>query len=428
MEAVESFLSDPEDDQQALTVVNANPLQGVSIPFHNGHYRPSVDQMVAAWLHAKFNISNSKNTLERYARFVEIFRGVLHQAGTDLDGDPILIATLMQGWANRPSGCPTSPVRTGTNEVAASTYNFRRAGVNSFYVYACKRKWFASNPIDMVDTRKLTAQDYARPFTRGDVDRCLAQIDRSDLIGKRDFALLSLAFTTGRLRSELAALRWGDFSFNGSRKALVIWRRCKGGKVMEDELQTGTLNAILDLMHAHYGYDLDSLPPDAPIWINYSSAANPPGRALNMSALGGIWLKRLGTGKVHSSRHTFAINMEAVGAKLSDIGARLGHNDLSTTSVYMQRMHQAENPFAAKLEESFGISNTPNQIEQEFTEDGRLLTKSERIEKTIREHPEMSNVQLGRMLGITDAAVQVRRKKLGLNRPRGTNQFSKSNK
>jgi len=47
--------------------------------------------------------------------------------------------------------------------------------------------------------------------------------------------------------------------------------------------------------------------------------------------------------------------MERAGASLSDIGARLGHANLKTTSDYMVRLHSSENKYAGALEKMFGI-------------------------------------------------------------------------
>ncbi len=76
---------------------------------------------------------------------------------------------------------------------------------------------------------------------------------------------------------------------------------------------------------------------------------------LSLQAVSDICLKRLGSSKVHTTRHTFAVNSEKAGATLSEIGDRLGHASLKTTSDYMKRLHSAENPHATKLGEMFGI-------------------------------------------------------------------------
>ena len=60
---------------------------------------------------------------------------------------------------------------------------------------------------------------------------------------------------------------------------------------------------------------------------------------------------------VHSLRHTFAQGMEDVGAKVSDIQARLGHSSLATTGRYLQALKRSKNAQADALAELFGLDS-----------------------------------------------------------------------
>lgn len=393
------MLNRNEDYSQELIILGNNQSVGGTLG-HQPTFRLTIDQMIKAWLHAKFGYSESKRTEILYSRCITAFREVLQSSGYDLDSDPSLIATIAQGWAAQ-----TLPGVRGNRTVGPATFNSRICMLSSFYIYAIKHGWMKANPMQMLEKRKVDARDYARPMQKEDIDHKLAQIDRSTLIGKRDYALLSLALTTGRRRAELLALRWGDIRIDNRGEAIVIWRRCKGGKVMEDQLQPGTLTAILDSMHALYGPNLSRLAPDTPIWVSH---ANGHKRQPLTTGIGQIWLRRLGTTKVHSSRHTFAIAMEEAGAKLSDIGARLGHSNLATTSIYMQRLHKAENPYGSKLEAAFGIEGNETQSSE------RILNAAERVDLILQEHPELTNVQIASMADASTDTVRRHRKTLGI--------------
>jgi integrase len=52
----------------------------------------------------------------------------------------------------------------------------------------------------------------------------------------------------------------------------------------------------------------------------------------------------------------FARAMEDAGAKVSEIQARLGHASLATTGRYLAALTSSENPYAASLEELYGVS------------------------------------------------------------------------
>ncbi len=303
----------------------------------------TIDQAVMAWLKTKTERSNSEETKITYTTLMSQFRGLLLNVGLDLDGDPSLIAMLAEGWAG---------TATRKSKVSPATYNQRIATLSSFYEYSIKHGILRENPMKLVDRRPVEARDYAYPLEREEVQKRLALIDRCTLSGLRDYALLSIAVTTGRRSFELANLRLGDLT-NVGEKICILWRRCKGGKVMSDILAPQVIVAIVAYLVALYD-DFNSLPPETPIWLSFARNET-RGQPLGKAAISDIVKKHFGTTKVHATRHTFAVNMEAAGAKLSDIGARLGHSNLSTTSDYMKRMHAAENAFAEKLAEGFGI-------------------------------------------------------------------------
>lgn len=70
-----------------------------------------------------------------------------------------------------------------------------------------------------------------------------------------------------------------------------------------------------------------------------------------------IYKRRLSTGKVHTSRHSFARSMEDAGAKVSTIQARLGHSDLSTTGRYLAELSSGGNPYAEEIARRMGLGS-----------------------------------------------------------------------
>lgn len=383
-----------EVTEQALVPVTGGAL---ALPLVDGQFKPTMDQLVSAWLHAKYNKSQSERTLRKYREHIGKFRAVLLGAGIDLDGDCNLIAMLAQGWAAKPES-------TRLAAVSAGTFNVRLTALSSFYEYGIRYGVLPRNPIKLVGFR-TTSYSYAPPIEQGDIARRLQQIDRSAPVGLRDYAIISLAVTTGRRKAELLALQWGDFAFVGD-KTIVTWQRTKGGKHMTDELVPGVRDAIIAYMLATHG-DLDTIPPEAPMWLTFSNSYK--GRKMGDKAIRVIWERRLGTPKVHASRHSFAVAMEAQGARLSDIGARLGHSNLQTTSVYLQRLHAAENKFASGLETAFGIG-APQSGELPQTKESEVTAK---IRQARADHPELSQRAIARLLGIPAATARYHFHKLG---------------
>ncbi|MDQ6905205.1 MAG: tyrosine-type recombinase/integrase [Chloroflexota bacterium] len=308
-----------------------------------GH--PPLDIAIAAWLDAKAKRTGSAKTATAYAATIAAFRALLRDHGLDLDGDPALVALVAQGWASH-------------GDPAPATFNQKLAILSSFYSYALRRDLLiGSNPIGRVDRRPVQGYAGAIPLPYLEVKARLAAIDRTALIGKRDYALLVVGLQTGRRLSELAGVRFGDMSVSGERLT-VIWRRCKGGKTMSDTLPAAVTRAVGEYLHALYGDTQlkEGLPPDAPVWASFARNGS-NGRALGIQSVADICAKRLGTSKVHALRHTFARAMEDAGAKVSEIQSRLGHDSLATTGRYLAALHRADNPHADRLVTLFGLDS-----------------------------------------------------------------------
>jgi integrase len=306
-----------------------------------------VERAMLGWLHEKTTRTGSAKTKEAYRTTILEFQEYLRRAGHDLDGDRRVVAEAAQVWAG---------LSKVGRKVSPATYNQRLAILSSFYVYAIKNEALEANPIDRVKRRPAHGYESASPLDANEVRRRLKKIDRSTPDGKRDYALLSVALTTGRRASELANLRWRDLQVIGNQ-LLVTWSRCKGGKVMHDKLTEKVSAALLDYLHSIHGSELGQLPAEMPIWVRASRNAKlfDLAQPLSYKAISDICLKWLGTGKVHTLRHTFAHQMEASGAKTSDIQSKLGHESLDTTSRYLKALSQAENPQAALIAEMLGI-------------------------------------------------------------------------
>lgn len=302
----------------------------------------TIEDMIKVWLDAKEKRSNSTKTVRAYQDTLTSYRAALQSVGIDLDHyEPAALALAAQGWAGRDTPAP-------------ATYNQRLAIVSSFYVFVRKQDLLSrENPIARVERAKVHAYAGARGLDHHDVSRWAKQIDRSTLQGKRDYALLAIALQTGRRVQELAGLRWIDVHQVSDRVTLT-WRRTKGGKVMSDTLPKALSRALMEYLQAQYGARLGALPSDAPIWVSRR------GGALSTRMISVLCEQHLGTSRVHTLRHTFARELEASGAKVSDIQARLGHDSLATTGRYLAALKLAENPYAETLASRFGFTEEDN--------------------------------------------------------------------
>lgn len=332
-----------------------------------------LDGMVQAWLHEKYKHSNSPKTERAYRDVIGRFRAALHAAETDLDGPPAMIALIAQSWANTPW--------SGAGDVSASTYNQRVAILSSFYRYAIKKQVLHDNPLLQLDRRKVDRYAGAQPLEHEEVSRCLGLL--IDEMGgdpalvrtqaaARDYALLSIAFTTGRRVGEIGSLRWGDVKRARSGVITLRFRRAKGGKKVDDTLDSPVAEALLRWLQLAYGER--ELTPDMPVWIALDNRHQ--GHPLTTRALEAIAEKRLGTGRFHVTRHTFAYEMEEAGAKLSEIQAKLLHDNIATTGIYLATLRRPENKYVGRLSARLGIGKRGPTVER-CQEEQNTLDSSE---------------------------------------------------
>ncbi len=307
------------------------------------HESYPLELAISAWLDSKSKLSNSARTHRNYVDVITAFRAALQRADMDLDSSTPDVALVAQAWASKSFG--------GLSDVSAATYNQRLAVLSSFYTFARKRQLLdIPNPIELVERRKVQSYSSATPLSISTVGNVLRSINRSHLQGKRDYALLTLAFTTGRRLAELAAMRVADVQVEDGR-VTVLWPRAKGAKTMRDAVSLSVGKALLDYLHALYGDALDTIQP---VWVSLAHDGT-YGKQLSERSIANICLKHLGTSKVHTLRHTFAHTMEEAGAKVSDIQARLGHASLATTGRYLASLRSAENTHSEALAALFGM-------------------------------------------------------------------------
>ena len=305
-----------------------------------------IDFCISAWLDEKEGRSQSKGTRNQYSAAITSFRKALATTfSMDLDGEERYIRITAQAWAE-------TPVR-GTS-IAPATYNMRIACISSFYEYCIRNDLggITSNPMEKVQRREVQRYADSRSLDPDLVRRALLDIDRTTLEGKRDYALLVIALTTGRRLSEVTHLHTDHLEVKEVGKlynVTIHWPRAKGGKKMHDKLSRSVSYALMDYLAA-----LPSIIVGGPLWISLSTN-HTRFKPLSTQSVEDIAEKRLGTSKFHQLRHTFAHQMEQSGAKVSEIQAKLGHSSIATTGGYLTALSSDENPYADDIAASLGV-------------------------------------------------------------------------
>lgn len=309
-----------------------------------------VELAIHAWLQAVFTgRTQSDGTVNAYRLLIESYRRRLQLHRLDLDSaaaapgrtDEAIraadkaLALIAQQWA--------AESRSGAT-LAPATIQHRYAVLASFFTHAKKAGVLETpNPIARLTAPRVQRYAAAVALTGPQLGERLAQIDRTTLAGLRDYALLLVGITTGVRKTALASIRRQDLAL-GPHVSITFTRE-KGGKVVRKTLDAATSRALtryLDRLDAAgIAQDQDC------VWV--STSRQNAGAALRPGALHAICEKWLDTGKVHTLRHSFAALMVAQGAPVQDIQEQLGHANLATTSVYVQRVTPHENPYAAGI-------------------------------------------------------------------------------
>jgi site-specific recombinase XerD len=339
-----------------LTILSsAEP--GSSRPPHFGQ----VDLAIAAWLQAKGDRSGSLRTRATYATILGQFRALLQATGGDLFTERTVIATLAQGWASTRKAHPRH--RPTTRPLAPATANHTLAVLSSFYAYALKQGfWEGTNPIDLVERRPVEAYARAQALDELQVAHAVGAIGAERLKDRRDFALLALAFSTGRRVLEIASLTLGNLAWQTvktrgqSRRALTVTFRVKGGKTLVDALEPDVEGALVDdYLSTLYGPGWAEREPSAPVWVNCSRDPAVRGKPLRPVGIAYLFKQRLGDVHPHQARHSFAVTMDELHAPLSEIQRRLGHSNIATTSRYLAQLRTEDNPYGADVVRRLGL-------------------------------------------------------------------------
>lgn len=314
-----------------------------------------VDVLIYGWLDAKFHRSGSEKTKHAYKDTLFQFRAALQHQGLDLDSKDdeslVQIALMAQAFSSFSA--------KSDKQVKPATINQRLAILSSFYAYAIMQGILTVNPIDRVERSRVQAYAAVSALAPEQTTAALASIERSSDRGKRDYALLAVLLSTGRRLSEVADLTLSNIQWHAG-KATLTFEHCKGGKVMRDTLSPATSHALAEWITAFYDQLVNTSSDNRPVWVVLKDAGSKRGSVrkgewLGEQSIADICKKHLGTSKVHTTRHTWAHEMEKAGAKVSTIQGRLGHESLATTGRYLAALSSAENEYADTISANIGI-------------------------------------------------------------------------
>lgn len=166
-----------------------------------------------------------------------------------------------------------------------------------------------------------------------------ARAEKGDIVGKRDYALLLLYVLTGMRRQEIISLRGTDIRLKPD--SLMILAKTKGGNYVGRELREPRARQAL-LAYLESCGRAHALKTDSPLWTRHDRAGK-PGDQLTSHAFVKNLQKYAKQAKIdhinlHQTRHTFARMVAEDTGSLTETMNALGHKNISTTRVYVQRI------------------------------------------------------------------------------------------
>jgi integrase/recombinase XerD len=158
---------------------------------------------------------------------------------------------------------------------------------------------------------------------------------------------VSILVTTAARNSSVRLLRIGDVDFE---RAVIRFRRAKGGKTLELALQPGTATTLLAYLERGRAAFLPhgSTAASDPGWLFLSHAGGEPRRPLTMNALSLMLTRRYhaGGGSLrcfgsHRIRHAAATLLVNNGMPLEEVSRYLGHSSTVPTRRYALQTPEA---------------------------------------------------------------------------------------
>lgn len=171
------------------------------------------------------------------------------------------------------------------------------------------------------------AEQGRRGLSEAQAQGVLESVDRTTVVGRRDYAILTLLYTYGVRGGQVRSLRQSDIAWARNQ---ILFRAIKGGKDSLLPLTSQVGQSLLDY--------LQKARPRCRFPEVFLTCRAPYGPVGKISEIVRRNLKRAGIDApspgAHGFRHAFATRMVARGHPLKAVADVLGHRCLSTTFLY----------------------------------------------------------------------------------------------
>lgn len=200
------------------------------------------------------------------------------------------------------------------------------SSMRSFFKYLKVEKVITNNPMTLISNPKLEKK-LPKYLTINEVEKILNVPDMNDKIGIRDAFILELLYVSGIRVSELVNIKLNDIE-ESQRRIKILGKGNKERYVLYGSRCSELLKKYISVRSKFLKYPNDYL------------ILSKTGRKINTREIRNI-INRIKTKagisisiSPHTFRHTFATHMLNEGADLRAVQELLGHENLSTTTIY----------------------------------------------------------------------------------------------
>jgi integrase len=266
---------------------------------------------------------------------------------------------MAKRWVQRWGNLPCGEIHQDMMEqfllerakVSPFTANKELRYIRATFNFGRKKKWIRINPTDGIDFLPVVKRIRYIPSPE-DIDRVIAVADTDT----HDY-LWAIRDTIARV-SEINRLTWNDVVLDG-RYLILYTRKKKGGHLTPRKVPlTDRLHKILSRRYA----ERDSTKPWV-FWHTYWSSKTGEkceGPYKERKRIMETLCKQANVQyfRFHALRHSGASQMEKSNVSIGAIQRILGHENRSTTEIYLHSIGDAERDAIATLEKVNGNSHT----------------------------------------------------------------------
>lgn len=222
--------------------------------------------------------------------------------------------------------------------LAANSINCYLTATKRFFAYLEGEGLYRDITRNVKSVKQSKAHHLRESFTENQIRQILESIDRSSILGKRNYAMVSLLASTGLRTCSVIEADLGDLRSNGKEAELKYKNKGAEDKGEAVLIVEQVLKAITAYLKAR-----GKTRADIPLFTSHGDNST-SGRLTTKTVRhivkgllrkNGIDDPRL---SAHSLRHTFATISLKNGATLLDVSKALAHSSITTTMIYVHQL------------------------------------------------------------------------------------------